>query len=124
MSGVTSACIDLLKSLPLITDVGWLTWNPSPISKLPFWSVEVNGICAPSNATTSFALIGTAPLKGVAVFISVPVPINSNEWELVNILLILLNDTFSPPNNSYGINVVKVTVVSPVFVGSVAASTA
>lgn len=100
MSGVTSAWIALLKSLPLIVDVVWSTWIPSPISKLPFWSVEVNGICAPSRATISFALIGRAPSKGSYVFMLVPEPTYSKEWELVKIRLILWRVNGSPVNSS------------------------
>jgi hypothetical protein len=61
MSGVTSACIALLKSLPRIDAVGWLISRPSPILKLPFWSVLVNVMTAPFVAITSFASIGIPP---------------------------------------------------------------
>ena len=67
--------------------------SPSPILKLPFWSVLVNGICPPFIAITSFSGIGFPPWNGFDVFMSVPAPIYSKECELVIIRLNLTNLT-------------------------------
>jgi hypothetical protein len=56
---------------------------------------------------------------------SVPVPMYSKEWRLVNIRLILRNSIALFSNNSYGINSSNVTVVIPegAAIGGVAVET-
>ena len=54
---------------------------------------------------------------------SVPAPTYSKECELVMIRLNLTNSILTPAPTEYGINSLKVTVVNPALVGSVALST-
>ena len=69
--------------------VCWLIITPSPILKLPVWSVLVKIVSPPALSSTSLSCIGTAPLEGKEVTGSTPVPMYSKEWLDAKILLCL-----------------------------------
>jgi hypothetical protein len=79
MNGVTLLNRDLRYVLPVIVPVAWLMVTPSPILKLPAWSVDVKITSPPSSLTTSFSWMVTPPTPGLAVKISLPAPTYSNE---------------------------------------------
>merc|ERR1712093_174195 len=68
--------------------------------------------------------IGFPAWNGLAVFISVPAPMYSNECELVIILLNLTNSTLVPAVTAYGINSLKVILVFPLSGNTVGVSVA
>ena len=65
-------------------------------------------------AITSFSGTGFPPWNGFDVFMSVPAPMYSNEWELVMIRLNRTNLIGTPCGISYGMNSLNVTVDKPV----------
>ena len=75
--------------VPEIFPVCWLIITPSPILKLPVWSVDVYTTRPPFLASVSFSWIGTPPIKGIAWVMSVPEPIYSKEWPDAKTLLCL-----------------------------------
>ena len=76
--------------------VFWLIVIPSLILKFPPWSVLVKGTLPPSVATIWFSSIATAPLEGIELTISVPVPIYSNVIPDAIILLAWKKLTVAP----------------------------